>query len=126
VSSNFDDVRAMHAKFGMPIGDEPKALDDSRYKFRRDFMWEELDEFDEAQLNWNLAGMADALVDLVWVAMGAAVEMGLPWQALWDEVGRANMRKELGHNGRGTAVDLRKPDGWRPPDIEGVLRRART
>lgn len=54
----------------------------------------------------------------------ALIRMGLPWQDLWDEVQRANMAKERGPTDkRGHSLDVRKPLGWEPPDIEGVLRR---
>ncbi len=42
----------------------------------------------------DLPKIADALVDLVYVALGTAHMHALPWQKLWDDVQRANMSKE--------------------------------
>lgn len=122
---NFDDVLDMHRAHGLPVGDRPALLEPGDHAFRRGFLQEELEELDAAYEAGDLAAAADALVDLVVVALGTAVWMGLPWQALWDEVHRANMAKERGQKeGRKhsrDAIDLIKPPGWRAPDVEGVL-----
>lgn len=127
MSNNFEDVKAFHEKFGVPIGDEPHILDLDAFEFRLKFLREETDEFEDAFMEGDLAGMADALVDLVYVTLGTAAWMGLPWQKLWDEVQRANMDKvsaaESGDPDARHGFDVRKPEGWRPPDIEGVLER---
>ena len=65
--------------------------------------------------------MADALIDLVYVAMGTAVMMGLPWQQLWDDVQRANMSKVRGTTHRGHTVDVSKPPGWVGPKTMEIL-----
>lgn len=135
-SNNFADVGDFHEKFGLPRSDNtiagnidddtPHELTAELYDFRNRFMQEELDEFREAWADGDLAKQADALVDLVYVAMGTAHLMGLPWQALWDEVQRANMSKERaaadGSNSvRKSSFDVVKPAGWMPLDIEGIL-----
>jgi predicted HAD superfamily Cof-like phosphohydrolase len=126
--SNFNDIVEMHQRYGFDHGGEPRLLDmtpthdgPSAYSFRFDFMQEELDEFAEAHEEGDLAGAADALIDLVVVAMGTAVMMGLPWQVLWDDVHRANMSKERGQTSRGVGFDLVKPEGWKPPMTELLL-----
>lgn len=125
--SNFNDVLAMHAKHGLPIGERPSLLDDDEMMFRLQFLMEELLETTDCHDKGDLAGVADGLVDLVVVAMGTAVWMGLPWQELWDEVQRANMEKERGRNesreGSQEGHDLVKPQGWVAPRIEEILRR---
>lgn len=71
----------------------------------------------------NWAGMIDAIVDTIYVAIGAAVQMGVDLDPFFEAVHAANMTK------RGGPTDLNgkklKPLGWRPPDIEGVLRKMR-
>lgn len=139
--SNFADVKAFHVKFGLPCPEGPQLIDGELLKFRTEFMDEELDEFMEAMClrkdedgylhvtdgakTPDLARAFDALLDLVYVAMGTAVLMGLPWQAGWDEVQRANMSKirceRPQDSKRGTTFDVIKPDGWRAPNIEGVI-----
>lgn len=136
--SNYSDVGRFHEKFDLQfvgyltvggyIMPSPRLLDQETYEFRNDFMQEELDEFAEAHADGDLPKMADALIDLVYVAMGTAHMMGLPWQELWDEVQRANMSKERAvsrddsRSKRKNSLDVVKPDGWTPPDIDGVLK----
>lgn len=134
--TNYDDVVAFHRKFNVPVADAPKLLGKDALDFRIRFMHEELTEFVESADEDDLAGMADALIDLVYVAMGTAAWMGLPWQEMWDEVQRANMSKvsaadlaeqtgvSLTTLGARNSYDVRKPNGWTAPDIEGALRRA--
>ena len=127
--SNYEEVAAFHEKYGLTYDGKPRLLDEDTVKFRLKFLEEELMEFRVSALNDDLPGMADALIDLVYVAMGTAYMMGLPWQPLWNEVQRANMTKvrasSQGQSKRGSALDVIKPEGWRGPDIEGVLVAAR-
>lgn len=125
-SKEFVDLMVFHHKFDMPENNHPTLLEDGFMKFRVDFMQEELDEIVEGFGENDLAKVADGLVDLVYVALGTAELMGLPWEELWDEVQRANMQKKRAlrpeDSRRFSAYDVVKPDGWRPPDIEGVLK----
>jgi len=121
-----NDVRVFHQKFGIPMALAPSFLDVRTRNYRVDFMQEELDEFYDACEKKDLAGAADALVDLVYVAHGTALMMGLPWQKIWDEVQRANMSKERakadGSNSkRRTGLDIVKPKGWVGPDHSKAL-----
>lgn len=126
---NFQDVQKFHAKFGVPVASSPTVPDNETFEFRLKFMQEEINEFEAAYLDLKvgviseaqaLHEMADALVDLVYVAMGTADMMGLPWDKLWDEVQRANMSKiratDASQSKRGTALDVVKPEGWVAPN----------
>ncbi len=73
-----------------------------------------------AEPDWPAA--VDAIVDLLVVTYGAACAMGLDLDPFWDEVYRANCDKAAGPL-RADGKRL-KPEGWRPPDVAGVLRRA--
>lgn len=135
-SKEFNDVRTFHKKFELLCFDEPGHLSAGKLRERIEFMQEELDEFIEgAGFGYNLAGdiefsnpgpqdlakQADALVDLVYVALGTAVQLGLPWDHLWDDVQRANMSKVRGMTKRGHKVDVTKPPGWTGPQTELIL-----
>lgn len=89
-------------------------------------MREELDEFCEGLIDDDHAKMADALVDLVYVAMGTAHLLGYPWEQLWEEVQAANLRKRRAatadESKRGSTHDVVKPHGWTPPAIEAILQ----
>jgi hypothetical protein len=132
---NFTDVGVFHHKFGLHSvsheGAGPTGFfdDDDGMAYRLRFLREELDEITKAWGDDDLAGAADGLVDLVYVAMGTAHLLGLPWQQLWDEVQRANLAKERATSAederstRGHSLDVVKPEGWTPPDVTGVLER---
>lgn len=125
--SYFNDVGRFHRKFDLPVtGDRPPAmLAPDVFRYRLQFMQEELDEFVTAHLEGDLEATLDALVDLAWVAMGTAHFLGAPFDEGWQEVVRANMEKERGEadgaHKRGVAEVIRKPSGWRPPDHARVL-----
>lgn len=147
--SEFDDVRAFHERFGLLHPVTPGHLTGRKLAERANFMLEELMEFAKAaglttnvlyfadvicgrhrfefvpmdDGDQNLDGQADALVDLVYVALGTAVQMGLPWTKLWDDVHRANMTKVRGASDR-AHVDVVKPPGWQPPRTAEILDEA--
>lgn len=130
----FDDVGAFHAKFELPHAEDggpPEPLSMSDLTFRIGFMLEELTEFARAASQNDLPKMLDALVDLTYVALGTAHLKRLPFNEAWAEVQRANLAKERAasaddaRSARGHRLDVVKPVGWKPPDIETVIERRR-
>jgi len=121
-NTNNQDVRAFHDKFGIENPKEPCQLTTDVSEFRVKFMQEELDEYVEATSLGDVEGQIDALVDLVYVALGTAALQGFDWQAHWDEVQRANMSKVRSTGAddprtkRKHALDVVKPSGWKGPD----------
>ncbi len=94
-------------------------------------MEEELEEFEIGKGADDHAQMFDALLDLVYVAMGTAHLLGYPWQAGWEAVQAANMAKvraaaDGSDSKRGSSYDVVKPLGWLPPDILAILERHAT
>jgi len=124
---NYEDVVAFHQRFRVPMSPVPAWLDLAATRYRVDFMTEELEEFGSAYREGDLRKAADALADLVYVALGTAAMMGLPWQRVWDEVQRANMAKARStgsgdaQSARRSALDVVKPAGWAPPDHSRAL-----
>lgn len=82
------------------------------------FILEETEEFMTATREGNMVDAADALADIVYVALGTAYLMGLPFESIWDSVQAANMRKVRGMTKRGNACDAAKPAGWVGPETE--------
>lgn len=126
--SNYKDVADFHEKFGVPVAKSPTLLTGEALKYRIDFLQEELDEFVQAHETGDLEGAVDAMLDLVYVAMGTADFMGVGeerWQRCWDEVQRANMSKERAQTAseskRGTSLDVVKPEGWYGPQLKPIL-----
>lgn len=133
VTSGFHDVGDFNRKFDLPAVPRPPnhewttphLIDENTFLYRLGFLLEELHELQLAYQHRDLPGVADALVDLAYVVYGTAHFMGLPWDALWAEVQRANLAKtpKVGTK-RGHRFDVGKPPDWAPPDVAGVLRRA--
>jgi predicted HAD superfamily Cof-like phosphohydrolase len=88
---------------------------------------EMVDKVEEKQPDRNcfewggLAEIADGCIDLQVVTAGTLLVAGIYDDPLIDEVMRANMAKVGG--GKDENGKFRKPPGWTPPDIAGVLKR---
>lgn len=141
--SDFNDVGDFHHKFGLHSvnhnGAGPQETNDELLRFRIKFLLEELTEYVEALggsleaevrlplpiENIDHAQAFDALIDLVYVALGTAHLQGYPWSDGWRLVQMANMAKVRAQSAeeskRGTAFDVIKPPGWIAPDIESLL-----
>ena len=120
-----DDMADFHAKFRLsPRKSKPRMLTDAKMKMRMEFLQEELDEIYVGYINGNLAEMFDGLVDLVYVAIGTAHAMGLPFDEGWKRVHAANMAKVRASKKtkRGTTWDVVKPEGWKHPDLKELLK----
>lgn len=120
------DIKDFHEKFNLVYDGPPRELPHDVVEFRTKFMVEELIEYGEAVDANNVEGQLDALVDLVYVALGTAYLHGFPFQKAWDEVHSANMRKvKAGPNGegskRGSPHDVVKPVDWEGPDYSKVF-----
>lgn len=129
MSDLFADVGEFHKKFHQITAGSVRAgfPEQEMIDFRMRFLREELQELQEALDARNLGNFADALADLVWVALGTAHVFGIPFEAIWAEIRRANMEKEKAIPGdprskRNATFDVVKPDDWRPPDHERALR----
>jgi len=119
-------VAQFHAAFGLPARRQPSAdIDPALARRRIALMEEEAAEYVAAARQGDLAGIADGLADIVYVAYGTALTYGIDLDAVLREVHRSNMTK-LGTAGkpvRGPDGKVGKPPGYRPPDIAAVLAR---
>jgi predicted HAD superfamily Cof-like phosphohydrolase len=79
-----------------------------------------MDELHHAMLEFNVPEVADAIADLIYVLLGTAVTYGIDIGPIWDAVHAANMAKSGGRQREDGKWE--KPAGWRPPDIDGLLR----
>ena len=131
---NFDAVGLLYRHFGYVTEDQeeyiPHHIEDAVAGFRIKFLHEEVMELEQAYINEDLPGIADALVDIVVVALGTAHLHGFPWEELFEEVQKSNMQKQRPQNvqetkisllKRGSATDLIKPTHWKPPGIYETL-----
>lgn len=120
-SSMWNDIQRFHQTFNIPQLLVPSVTNDEMMEFRKKFLDEELQEFKDAVDRGDRVKAFDALIDLVYVAMGTAYICNFPWQEGWDIVQIANMRKvratKKEDSTRGTTFDVVKPAGWVPPDL---------
>jgi len=124
VDDEIYDVHHFHQRFGQLAPDEITHLTQRKLAERANFHLEEaVVEFRKAAASQDMALMADALVDAVYVLKGTAVMLGLTgiWRHLWNDVHEANMRKVPGTTHRGNKVDVMKPPGWVGPQTGAVL-----
>lgn len=119
----FKDVADFHELILKDFAETTPSLVSQEYCMERArFLHEELVEFCTASESGDIVGTADALADLVYVALGTAYRMGLPFDQIWGAVQEANMRKVSGQTKRGNKVDAMKPEGWVGP--EATIARA--
>lgn len=105
---------------GLTVPSAPTALSPGRAAHATTHLQEELDEFREAVVSGDLDKMADAIVDLVYVALGRLVEMGIAPRPVFEEVHAANMRKRrstVSKRPHSAGHDAVKPEGWTPPNL---------
>lgn len=111
---------------GIEPASSPTVVSEEYILARANFMSEEIDEFLESAMGGDMVGVADALADVIYVAVGTALTMGIPLDKVWDLVQHANMTKVKGMTKRGIANDAVKPPGWVGPEagIAALLARA--
>lgn len=120
-----EDVTAFHLACDVPILDTPGWPGADRVELRERLLDEEYIELQSAIAARNLAHTADAIADLIFVAIGAALEFGIPLDPVWDEVQRSNMAKVDRATGKVRRRDdgkILKPEGWKPPEVERIIR----
>lgn len=126
-------VQMFHERMGIKPPNVPQLMRGDVADFRQRFMLEELNEFSQACAEGDLVAAFDALLDLVYVAKGTALLMGLgpfEWRQGMLMVQQANMAKERVHSAeqskRGHSLDVRKPAGWVGPEtaLRQILREA--
>ena len=122
MSTNWvEDIASMHEHYVVyPAIDKMDAETLKKFlKFRIDFLQEELDEMKTAK---GAEDVVDALIDLCVVAIGTLDCFSVNSHKAWDEVLKANMRKNVGvKSSRPNPLglpDLIKPVGWEAPSHE--------
>jgi len=112
-----NEVLEFRRKLGLPIGDEPQLLSPQQISFYTRFILEELSELLRAHEHGNLVDAADAIGDLLYIAIGCGLHMGIPLGDIFDIIHKANMTKLPGTTKRGGLVqDAKKPADWQGPE----------
>lgn len=122
------DVQEFHEAFNRPIGDPQKPDLTTDTQLRYELIREEFQELTEALEGQGLTKeeqlikVADALGDILYVTIGAAVTWGIDIALVWDAIHKSNMTKTGGGNREDGKV-LKGPN-YIPPDIAGALAQA--
>lgn len=134
-----EQVRDFHAAIGVERPDVPTVPSDDVVRLRLRLIAEEFLELLEASLfvridrsgvmgtidtvevRVDLPELADALADLDYVIEGTRDTFGIDGGPIAAAVHEANMAK-VAEPRRYLNGKLQKPEGWRPPDIEGALK----
>lgn len=144
----FADIKAFHDRFALTYDGPPRILEDGLAQFRVGFMGEELGEYafgtstevdifntrrlitmlkdNTAPQTVPLDKQFDALIDLVYVALGTAYLQGFDFNEGWRRVHEANMRKvralRESDSARGRTYDVVKPPGFIPADLSDLVK----
>ncbi len=107
-------VREFQLKFGHPVAEKPTQMNAERALKRYHWMLEEINEFLEAD---EIVEQADAMIDVIYFALGTLVEMGIRPDNLFQIVQDANMSKlwpdgKPHYNEEGKTI---KPSTWEDP-----------
>lgn len=110
-------IRDFHEKFEIEVGNS--WIKPERRELRIKLIREEFEEYLEGEAENNPTKVLDALVDMVYVIIGAAIEYGFDFSAAFEAVHLNNMAK-LGPDGRPIIREdgkVLKPEGWKPIDV---------
>jgi predicted HAD superfamily Cof-like phosphohydrolase len=123
----FGMVAEFHKKFELEPTSVPSFPIEQIWKLKNLHLQEELNEIRSAAINDDLEEYFDGLIDLVYVALGAAYLAGLPFDEGFRRVHAANMKKvratHASESKRGSVYDIFKPVGWEPPVLEDLIRK---
>jgi len=110
----------------LPTGKFPQLIETKRWELQRDMLIEEVEEYDEACRDKDLVKIADALGDIIYVALGAVAEHGIQGciEEILDEIQRSNMSKVQPN---GTVLKAKngkvmKPSNYFKPDIARIIK----
>lgn len=109
--------------FGIKTPTQPKMLSKKRTLLRQRLLEEEVKELRDAK---NILEVADALCDIMYIAIGTAHEYGLSdrFVMLFDEVHSSNMTKF--QDGKAIFREdgkVMKPETYREPNLRPIIER---
>lgn len=118
------DLIEFHNATEVPVRSKPVLPTEDEQALRFNLITEEFHEVLDALTKKDLPEIAKELVDLVYVTIGTAVQYGIPFNDVWEEVHASNMAKVdpvTGKVRRREDGKVLKPEGWQKPDIKKVL-----
>lgn len=117
----FEDIKELTIAFEATYNVIPQVPNEETKRLRHTLISEEVEETLKAIREDDLTEIADGIADSIVVLLGTAVAYGIDMEPVWNEVHRSNMAKVKDGLIRRADGKILKPEGWTPPDIEGVL-----
>ena len=114
IDEAYELVQKFQEMAGQPIGTSPVFLEQQRCEIRSKWMREEIEEFEAGSTVYE---QADAMIDLLYYAIGALVEMGVKPDQLFMLVHEYNIKK-LSDKRCNEDGKVLKPRQWHHPDEE--------
>ena len=117
------DVERFMLAADQPVSRVPKITQSDQENLYMDLIAEEYAELVTAMSNNDIIESADAIADLIWVAIGLASTIGIPFDQVWNEVKRSNDSKTV----NGTLMKnpetgkVMKPPTFSEPDLNPIL-----
>ena len=98
------------------------GLESGQANLYMNLITEEYNETLEAFRDRDIVEVADGLADMVWVIMGMASTLDIPFDDVWNEVKASNMSKFVdGKVIKNADGKIMKPDTFFEPDLAKVL-----
>lgn len=109
-------------QMGMPVPEASLELAEKLVSEEVKEFYAAWNRFVQSQSLENLTEVVDGALDSVYVLLWTLNTLGVPVNACWEEIQRSNMAK-IGPDGvkKNAAGKVMKPEGWKPPDLFGVL-----
>jgi hypothetical protein len=114
-----DLVREFHEAAGHLVPKRPVILDEKTVLLRLSLITSEVGELADAARTNDLIGVADALADIIYVAIGWALAAGIDMDRVFHEVHASNMTKMPPVYDAGGKVC--KPETYRPVCLDWLL-----
>lgn len=105
--------------FKNTINEELGEFEEANEKYKMDYEASKKITVDPDKLLEDKVDMIDAIMDLIYFALGRLYEIGCSeddFAAMWNAIQHANMTKVRGNKGRGSDDDAIKPTGWQGPE----------
>lgn len=91
--TNFEKVGEFMRTFCQEVKSSPENVDYGTAMLRLKLILEEYEELEDAVMEKDLVGIADALTDILYVTYGAGHAYGIDLDKCFEEVQRSNMSK---------------------------------
>lgn len=118
-------VEAFMAAGGQTTNIIPKVPDPPIAERRIGMLREEVDELEDSVADIDIVEYADAIADIIYVALGAAVEAGIDIEPVIEEVIDSNNSKIDWERGQPWARHdngkIGKDERYRAPDIRSII-----